>query len=422
MSTSPPDHRFHSLDALRAFALLLGVVFHAAESFEAGHLDWAIVDSSPSTALHLFRHASHSFRMEVFFLLAGFFARLLYHRRGWKGFAWHRFQRIFIPLVIGWIILYPLLVYLWILGAAKSGSWDFLGIPPEARQLAPWKLLLGFFLQGGVFQKFNLTHLWFLHQLLVVYLIALPARSLILRLVTPSFLPRLDAAFARATLSPARVLLFAMPTIPILLAMDSWSVDTPMHSLWPHAPTTVLYGFFFTCGWFLHRAPNLLQRLTAPWPGAILLGILLILPTEAAPGWAWRHGWFASHYTSLRLAHAGAYALMMWGFVLGFLGLFVRSCHGGSPFWRYVADASYWVYLAHLPTVVALQIAVARLNLHWSAKFPFIVAIALPVLFASYHLLVRSTFVGRHLNGRAYPFQWPWLLSQLPTPRPPRAQ
>ncbi len=30
--------------------------------------------------------------------------------------------------------------------------------------------------------------------------------------------------------------------------------------------------------------------------------------------------------------------------------------------------------------------------------------VAFAVLFASYHFLVRSTFIGRVLNGRSYPF------------------
>ena len=70
--------RYHSLDAVRAFALLLGVVFHAAESFETeAALYWAIGDNSPSLALDVFRHASHSFRLELFFLIARFFAHFL---------------------------------------------------------------------------------------------------------------------------------------------------------------------------------------------------------------------------------------------------------------------------------------------------------------------------------------------------------
>ena len=46
----PPPIDLHALDAVRAFALLLGVVFHAGFSFIPGMIPglWAITDSSPS--------------------------------------------------------------------------------------------------------------------------------------------------------------------------------------------------------------------------------------------------------------------------------------------------------------------------------------------------------------------------------------
>ena len=45
--------RLHALDAVRAFALLLGVVFHAGFSFIPGMIPgiWAINDNSPSVAI-----------------------------------------------------------------------------------------------------------------------------------------------------------------------------------------------------------------------------------------------------------------------------------------------------------------------------------------------------------------------------------
>ena len=94
---------------------------------------------------------------------------------------------------------------------------------------------------------------------------------------------------------------------------------------------------------------------------------------------------------------------MMWGFVLGFLGLFVRFRRAANARWRYIADSSYWIYLVHLPVVVALQILVAQWPAHWTLKYPLIVAAAVPLLFLSYHYLVRSTFIGAQLNGRRYP-------------------
>lgn len=408
MSTPAGETRFHSLDALRAFALLLGVVFHAAESFEASHRTWAIVDANPSTVLHVFRHASHSFRMEVFFLLCGFFARLLYHRRGWREFARNRFSRILVPFAVGWVILYPILVFLWLWGTAKSGNWEAFGIPVEARQLPLWKLWIGFFLSGGMVRMFDLTHLWFLHQLLVLYVVALPLRALLRRWAPATWWDRADAAFAGLVRSRWRLVVFALLTVPALLTMRSWDVDTPKSSLWPYLPTTLLYLGFFLCGWFLHRQPALLEQLSRGWPLALGVGVLMILPTEWVGVWAWRWKVHGAGLAAMRVLQAALYALMMWGFVIGFTGLFVTRCPGSSRFWRYVADASYWVYLAHLPTVVALQVALAYVPLPWLLKYPLILLIAFPLLFGSYHLLVRSTFLGRQLNGRTYPLAWPW--------------
>jgi hypothetical protein len=137
-SNSSPHATFSTLEALRAFALLLGVVFHAAESLHPGvETYWAIADRSPSETLALFRYASHSFRLELFFLIAGFFAHLLYHRRGQREVIRNRVSRIVVPLVIGWAVLYPILVYLWLLGASASGRLEAFGVPAELASAPP---------------------------------------------------------------------------------------------------------------------------------------------------------------------------------------------------------------------------------------------------------------------------------------------
>ncbi len=70
---------------------------------------------------------------------------------------------------------------------------------------------------------------------------------------------------------------------------------------------------------------------------------------------------------------------------------------------RYLADASYWLYLAHVPIVFGLQAALMHVPLHWAIKFPLILAITMTVLLTSYHYLVRPTLIGEILNGRKYP-------------------
>ena len=97
---SSQDDRLHALDAVRAFALMLGVVFHAGFSFIPGLIPglWAMTDNSPSTTLSVLLFASHIFRMSLFFFVAGFFARMVFHRKGARGFWVDRSKRILVPL------------------------------------------------------------------------------------------------------------------------------------------------------------------------------------------------------------------------------------------------------------------------------------------------------------------------------------
>jgi peptidoglycan/LPS O-acetylase OafA/YrhL len=185
--------------------------------------------------------------------------------------------------------------------------------------------------------------------------------------------------------------------------MDGWDVDTPKSSLLPHLPTTMLYGLFFGLGWLLHRQPRLLAEFARDWRVPMVVGLLTVLPASSVVGWLRELGFPPGSTPWVRWVYSSLYALMMWGLVLGFLGLFIRFFHAESPAWRYVADSSYWIYLVHLPLVVWLQILVARWPVHWTVKWPLIIAAAAPILFLSYHYFVRFTFIGVQLNGRKYP-------------------
>jgi ABC-type multidrug transport system ATPase subunit len=104
-----------------------------------------------------------------------------------------------------------------------------------------------------------------------------------------------------------------------------------------------------------------------------------------------------------KTVYALVFGVAVWGWVLGLTGAALRFLSNFNATRRYLADASYWIYLAHLPLVVALQIWVSDWPLHWSVKYPFILIVSFAVLFLSYHYLVRPTFIGRLLNGRKYP-------------------
>jgi len=93
--------RRHDLDALRAFAMLLGIALHISLSFFPTF--WSVQDSRSSSGgwYDEFFFSIHGFRMPLFFLLSGYFTAMLWQRRGLKQLLWHRITRIGFPLAGG---------------------------------------------------------------------------------------------------------------------------------------------------------------------------------------------------------------------------------------------------------------------------------------------------------------------------------
>jgi len=102
-------NRLNHLDAVRAIALLLGVVFHASLSFMPFFIGWAVMDINTSHTVAVFALISHSFRLEVFFLIAGFFAHMSFHRQSKTSFLASRLLRIAVPFALFWFFLKPLI-------------------------------------------------------------------------------------------------------------------------------------------------------------------------------------------------------------------------------------------------------------------------------------------------------------------------
>jgi ABC-type multidrug transport system ATPase subunit/peptidoglycan/LPS O-acetylase OafA/YrhL len=379
-----PSGRLHALDAVRGFALLLGVAFHAALSFMPNWPPglWAASDNSPSAILSDAAFVTHIFRMSLFFFIAGFFARVLHQKLGTGGFVSNRAKRILVPLVIGWMILFPAIAFVWTWGFAQSSGGAALPMPQMSATAFP------------------LTHLWFLYQLLVLYAGFLAARAVLIRIGFAAKLGTiLDSLISTGVRNQVAVLAFGAPLSVTLIWLPGWffwtGIPTPEHSLIPQVPATVGYGTAFVVGWFLHRSRDLLAVLAQRWQVNLGLAIaatavmlyLMHQQPQAQPG-------------LIKNIFAYLFGVSVWSWVFGLTGAALRFLSGPSPVRRYIADSSYWVYLAHLPIVAALQVWVAQWPLHWAIKFPFILAASLAILFASYHVLVRPTFVGQLLNGR----------------------
>jgi membrane-bound acyltransferase YfiQ involved in biofilm formation len=101
----------------------------------------------------------------------------------------------------------------------------------------------------------------------------------------------------------------------------------------------------------------------------------------------------------LRPAAAVLQPAYAWTMSLGLIGLFHRFFPHPSSRIAWLADATYWMYLAHVPLVLAAQLAVREWPLPGEVKFLLILVAVTAVLLVSYAWCVRPTIIGRILNG-----------------------
>jgi ABC-type multidrug transport system ATPase subunit len=400
---TPPGERLHALDAARGLALLLGIALHASMSF---FLPVPAQDVSSSAALGVGFYVIHSFRMSLFFLLAGFFGRMLWQRLGPRGFLRDRARRILLPMTAGWLLLAPLTIAIVIWGLSRTfPDGAPAGSPPPQ-------------------QGFPLTHLWFLYYLSLFYLGAAALCAVFSGALDSrgQLGQGFDAALRVAVVSRLAPVPLAAPLFVVLFLDAGWDpwfgIRTPDTGLMPQLPALVGYGTAFAVGWMLQRQTGLLALIERQWPINLALGALLSTLCLALIGPA--PDLIAANrfegQDPARALYAAAYTLSIWCWSLGLLGAALRFLAAHSPTRRYLADASYFIYLAHLPLVFGLQVLVMDWPLHWSIKYPLIIAATLGLLLPAYHWLVRPTVIGAILNGRRQP------RGKVPTMAPPLVQ
>lgn len=100
--------RYHDLDALRAYAMLLGILLHGLLSFLPVPI-WPVQDIDQSEFYYIPLMFIHGFRMSLFFFISGFFTMMMWQKRGTLSLLRHRTKRIILPFLIFGALLFPLL-------------------------------------------------------------------------------------------------------------------------------------------------------------------------------------------------------------------------------------------------------------------------------------------------------------------------
>jgi glucans biosynthesis protein C len=189
-------------------------------------------------------------------------------------------------------------------------------------------------------------------------------------------------------------LFLALPTASIFL-VDSDTMFRVDNQVVPNASRLLHYLVFFAAGGWISKVREPRRVFARFGPVYLALSFVvfgamwpLLIRHAASPLEGWE-----------RVGLCVLAATFPWLTVFGGLGVLLRGDGGKGPVMRFLAEASFWVYLVHVPIVAFLQLAMLKEPWPAPAKFAVVAAIALTLSFASYGPLVRYSLIGLIING-----------------------
>lgn len=374
--------RMYGLDALRGVAMTLGIVLHGTISYKKGYHygEWVFDKQFNSFFFDWLYLWINSFRMQTFFLLAGFFACLLINKIGLNEFIWNRVKRIGLPFLISYFTILPLALAPYLLAVEFKG--------PDG-----WHQLGDFYLRFYTFRAHSgFMHLWFLQHLMVFYVLIVMIIKIKKQIgLRSNFVSSVRVGFKLNSIS------FVLITSVILGGLSQlFSAYLP--SIWTGfvipIPQFLYYLFFFALGWALENKRELFLSFAHNYKVFIIVGTVLNFVVLSSIN-SVTDNWFA---TSGWLKVLLAFQTMLLS--MGFIGLFTKEFKKPHPFWRYFSDSAYWVYLIHLPIVLTTELLLLNSPVPGILRFPIVILVAIIISFGSYHLFVRYTWIGTLLNGK----------------------
>jgi glucan biosynthesis protein C len=331
-------NRRHDIDALRALAFALVILYHVGMYYVAG---WHWHMKSPHAAewLQMPMRALNLWRMDLVFLVSGLALGFVRRKGGPLRLLGQRSARLLLPLAFGMAVVVPFQPYAQMLakGLIQPGFVDFL---PRYFAGGPWP--------AGAFDgsEFGVTwnHLWYLAYLWLytaVLILCLPLlesrpglqlrqRFVRLRGMALVVLPLLPLALATAWL---------LPRFPVTHAMvGDW---------WLHATSFLLflYGYWIgvDAGWWAEA-----MRLRRPLSLTAALALLLHFVLRAGgPG----------------LAPALAAEVYTWTIILAVLGWSHRYLNRPWPWLAWSRQAVYPWYVLHQTVIIVAVFWLAPLAL-----------------------------------------------------------
>ncbi len=360
--------------------MLLGIFLHTALTYSiVDHPSWPIHSNKENAIFFdwLFG-VIHMFRMPIFFIVSGFFSAFLVYHRSPILMIKNRINRILIPFLIFLFLLTPIsIIFIKYSVLILNGGMLYGSIISVLESISPFMLI-----------PFSTMHLWFLY-----YLILFSFFVFFIHFTLKKFSIRLDKTIVLFDyiLSHQFLKISLLPIITYLILFISGnSFIEASTAFTPNVSTFVFYFTFYFFGWILFKSKKLIIYFsggawTYTFLGIVCFSLSFIYSENLEPNYLMIINSFST-----------------WMFVFGIISGFIKYLNSHNRYMRYLLDASYWIYLIHLPLTILLPGLMHSINISIYLKFTCIILATFSISIVSYHFLVRKTIIGQLLNGKKY--------------------
>ncbi|MEV8378307.1 acyltransferase [Kribbella sp. NPDC056861] len=384
--SNPSGQRLTYLDNLRLVLIVLVIAHHASQPY--GPADWWYVEEEGrAPVLATVATISGAFRMSLFFFVSAYLFPPSYDRHGPSRFLGERFKRFGPPILLGFFVLVPVLMYAYYcnfrpyppLGFADYYLDVYLGL---GDQPAGWS--------GPSWPDRQFAHLWFLQHLLAYAVLYTGYRLLTGK----------PAAAGPQTLKTPAILSFvALVSLGTFVLRIWYPVDhwVPMLEFIQTEPADVAqYGAFFVAGLMAYRRgwlATLSSRAGYYWlaAGTALAAAHLLLGTNPGDLYA-MGGWNTGS-----LLWSTVESLLAVSLSLGLLVAFREWVDKPSLLLRVAAPLTFTIYVLHVPVVVGLQYAAKTLPESPLLRYAAVTTTATVLTFAIAWLVRRTPYLRRLL-------------------------
>src|SRR5580698_951633 len=323
-----PSQRQTYLDWLRIFSILGVLFFHSAMPYVSED-SWHIKNHETSNLMMESNYFLHLFRMPLLFFISGTVSYFMMQRRSSLGFIGLRFRRLFIPLLVGMLIIVPPQIYMERLTHGYAGNyWQF------------YKTVFNFvpYPKGS----FSWHHLWFIAYLFLYDILFAP---LFAWMASPKSIALKQKL---ASLAHGKWLyLLALPGIVwyALLAASHGETNDLIHD-WVYF---VYWLFFLLAGFICITQPKLMDSLERNRRFALRIAFLRLLLLDylrwnkIEPGYEW---WPFGGYSFVGLFMA-LKALVAWSWVLALVGYGKKYLNRKLKVLDYLNQVVYPFYILH---------------------------------------------------------------------------